>query len=110
MRQPFRKQYPEILFTILSLLISGLASPGLTQHQSDAYHKVLQKADSLRTTGKLKDAEIAYRQALILNKNSAEAFKGLGKIARVEEALFAKAENVIAPCESDSAIGNSQNF
>lgn len=70
------------LFVLLILLIR-LISPAASYGQlSQTYHALLiKKADSLRIVGNRREAEMAYRQALIFDKESLAALKGLGKIA-----------------------------
>ena len=55
-----------------------------SQTREQLYENFIAKADSLSHAGKIDDAEVAYKQALIFNKNSVEAFVALGKIAHVK--------------------------
>ncbi|NIR48225.1 tetratricopeptide repeat protein [candidate division KSB1 bacterium] len=61
-------------------------STSLSAQTSDVDVKTfLQKADSLRTSGEFKEAEVAYKQALVFDKKCVKAFIGLGKIAYSNE-------------------------
>lgn len=69
------------LHIVCFILVSVFSFPAYSQSRLDNYQFLIRQADSLRTVGDFKQAEVTYRQALVLNPNSSKARKGLGKIA-----------------------------
>ncbi len=69
-----------IVFCCSNLTISKAYS----QTREQLSTKFISKADSLSRAGKVDNAELAYKQALIFNKKSVEALVALGKIAHLK--------------------------
>ncbi|MFQ6114275.1 MAG: tetratricopeptide repeat protein [bacterium] len=69
------------IILIILLGVSNYPTSAQTPSREEIYESFLQKADSLRISGRLDEAEFAYRQALAFNENSVDALKGLGRIA-----------------------------
>ncbi len=70
------------VFLPVSMLFFLASTPCLFgQPNTDVATELLNKADSLRSASKLKQAEVTYKQVLVFDDNSVSAFKGLGKVA-----------------------------
>ena len=73
--------YARSVVVVVCCLLTLFSSRSFAQQRKIASFRILQKADSLRNAKDLKQAEIAYRQILVLNDSAVAAHEGLGQIA-----------------------------
>ena len=77
---PAARFQPTRLLGAALILLLVWAGEVLPQEKTDVARALVHKADSLRQERRFKEAELAYRQALVLQKDSVPALIGLGRI------------------------------